>query len=222
MRIKIVQNGPYIVTGGIPIKEMIITPQGHQNVLVEGRELSQSEEYCLCRCGHSSNPPFCNGVHKQIGFVGKETASKAPYNKRIKEVVKGGTMMLLDDNRCAFARFCHRNGGSIWELIDQDRDPKMRAEAIQAANECPSGRLVAVMLNGEPLEAENEPEIIILQDPSQGTSAGIFVKGPIIVESADGTEYEVRNRVALCRCGESCNKPFCDASHIDAKYVEKE
>ena len=29
----------------------------------------------------------------------------------------------------------------------------------------------------------------------------------------DGKNYEVRNRVTLCRCGRSNNKPFCDGSH---------
>jgi CDGSH-type Zn-finger protein len=33
------------------------------------------------------------------------------------------------------------------------------------------------------------------------------------VISADGKAYEVRNRVTLCRCGSSNNKPFCDGSH---------
>ena len=31
--------------------------------------------------------------------------------------------------------------------------------------------------------------------------------------SAEGKLYEVRNRVTLCRCGKSTNKPFCDSSH---------
>jgi CDGSH-type Zn-finger protein len=130
-------------------------------------------------------------------------------------------MILLDDNRCAYARFCHRDAGNVWELTMQDNDPVKRKEALAAALECPAGRLVAVSQNGEPLENTYEPEIIIMQDPEQGTSAGIFVKGPIVVESADGTEYEVRNRIVLCRCGESDNKPFCDASHINAGYVDK-
>jgi len=33
------------------------------------------------------------------------------------------------------------------------------------------------------------------------------------VVSADGTVYEIRNRVALCRCGRPANKPFCQGSH---------
>jgi len=221
MRIKIIPSGPYHVTGNIPIREMIITPKGHHNELVEGRALPQSAEYFLCRCRHSKNAPFCDGAHKQAHFDGKETASKAPYKDRIEDTTEGETMTLLDDNRCAYARFCHRDGGSVWELTEQDSDPQKRSEALIAARECPAGRLVQISKTGEALEEENNPEIIIAQDPAQGTSAGIFVRGPIVIESADGTEYEVRNRVALCRCGQSKNKPFCDASHINAGYKDR-
>jgi CDGSH-type Zn-finger protein len=40
------------------------------------------------------------------------------------------------------------------------------------------------------------------------------------VVAADGTPYEVRNRVTLCRCGNSRNKPFCDGSHEDVGFRE--
>ena len=34
----------------------------------------------------------------------------------------------------------------------------------------------------------------------------------------DGRAYEVRNRVALCRCGAAGNKPFCDGSHVESGF----
>ncbi|HEY0196583.1 MAG TPA: CDGSH iron-sulfur domain-containing protein, partial [Methanobacterium sp.] len=37
-------------------------------------------------------------------------------------------------------------------------------------------------------------------------------------ESADGYVYEVRNRVTLCRCGQSENKPFCDGTHMEIGF----
>jgi putative NADH-flavin reductase len=42
-----------------------------------------------------------------------------------------------------------------------------------------------------------------------GGAGGLEV--PVV--SADGETYEVRNRMTLCRCGRSANKPFCDGSH---------
>lgn len=218
MKIKVTENGPYLVTGGIPIKEMIITPVGHHYEFREGRALPQAEEYALCRCGSSHNAPFCDGSHEKVHFHGTETASREVYLKRIEDVTEGDTIALLDDNRCAFARFCHTERGSIWEVTEQDGDTENREAAIKAAKECPAGRLVMVDKEGNVLEETFEPEIIIMQDPEKGASAGIFVKGPVTVEGADGVAYEVRNRVALCRCGKSRNKPFCDASHVSVEF----
>ena len=42
------------------------------------------------------------------------------------------------------------------------------------------------------------------------------VQGPIRLIDADGTEYDLAERgevVALCRCGGSTTKPFCDGTH---------
>ncbi|MDR1018140.1 MAG: CDGSH iron-sulfur domain-containing protein [Lachnospiraceae bacterium] len=217
-RIRIMKDGPYIVTGGIPLKEMIITPKGHHYEMKEGRELPQSEEYHLCRCGHSTNKPFCTGAHAKVGFDGTETADRRPYMERIEDVFEGEDITLLDDGRCAFARFCHSELGDIWTATENDVDEDSKAAAIKMASECVAGRLTMIDKDGNVLEEELEPEIWILEDPERGVSAGIAVRGPIVIEAADGTEYEVRNRVALCRCGGSRNKPFCDAMHVTIAF----
>jgi CDGSH-type Zn-finger protein len=42
----------------------------------------------------------------------------------------------------------------------------------------------------------------------------LLVRGPFTIADQDGTEIEVHQRtVALCRCGRSRNKPFCDGRH---------
>ena len=129
---------------------------------------------------------------------------------------------MMDDHRCAFARFCHRTAGTAWELIKQSDDPLLKEEAIKAANECPAGRLVAVEKDGTAIEPEYGPEIVVLQDPERGVSCGIFVKGGIPLQGGDGSLYERRNRMVLCRCGESVNKPFCDATHVHIKYQDEQ
>ena len=44
-----------------------------------------------------------------------------------------------------------------------------------------------------------------------------LVRGPIRLVDADGTEYDLSDRegkvIALCRCGGSTTKPFCDGTH---------
>ena len=219
-RIRILKDGPYLVSGGVPLSEKIIVPVGGGYRYDEGRALPQRESYALCRCGKTKTPPFCDGSHTACQFDGTETACKTDYHIRAARIVGSG-IDLLDDGRCAFARFCHRDSGDAWELAADSSDDFRRSEAVIAANECPAGRLTAVDKDGTVHEPDYVPAIEILQDPEEGVSAGIFVKGGIPIESADGTVYEVRNRVVLCRCGKSSNKPFCDATHISEEYQDK-
>lgn len=220
LRVKIVKNGPYLVFGSIPLTEKIIVPRGRGYIWRAGRPLSQSERYALCRCGKTKHPPFCDGAHVGAGFNGEETASRLPYAERC-GVLTGPSLDLLDDNRCAFARFCHRDRGDAWSLALNSDDPSLRAEAIRAAGDCPAGRLTAREKSGEIIEPVYEPAIEIIQDPERQVSGGILVKGKIPVESSNGQTYEPRSSVVLCRCGHSRNMPFCDASHVTTGFFVK-
>ena len=42
----------------------------------------------------------------------------------------------------------------------------------------------------------------------------------IVAEAVDGQWYESRDRVTLCRCGASQNKPFCDGTHADVAFKD--
>ncbi|MHB8962829.1 MAG: CDGSH iron-sulfur domain-containing protein [Saccharofermentanales bacterium] len=213
MKITITADGPYIVTGSVPLRETKIVPRIRGNEYQKHREFPLQERYALCRCGRTKTPPYCDGSHEKARFNGQETASRDVYADRA-ELLEGPDLDMLDDDRCAYTRFCHRNGRSAWALTRNSDDPKAREDAIRAASDCPTGRLVALDKDGNPFEPAFEPAIEILQDSAQDVSGPYYVKGGIPIESADGHPYEPRNRVALCRCGKSCNKPFCDASHI--------
>ena len=219
-RIKILKNGPYLVSGNIPLSEKIIMFSDGENRFIDGRQLHQSEEYALCRCGKSKNAPFCDGTHVKTEFDGTETAQNNTYESR-SELLEGPGIDLLDDNRCAFARFCHRKKGDAWQLVENSDNEENMEEAIRATSDCPTGSLVALDKQGNEIEPEYEPSIDIIQDCQRSVSGGIFVKGGIPIESSDGSAYEVRNRVVLCRCGKSKNKPFCDATHILVDFVDK-
>lgn len=218
-RIKIIKDGPYLVSGNVKLSQQIMESVGHHREYRTGVELKQGENYALCRCGLSKNPPFCDGSHAGAHFVGMEVANRAPFDERA-DVIAGGSLDLYDDERCAFARFCHREDGDVWTLTEDSSDDRLRDEAIQAAVECPAGRLVQHDKRNKyaAIEPDFEPEIQLLEDPDKNCSGPLYVKGGIALESADGTDYELRNRYALCRCGGSQNKPFCDAMHVNLRY----
>ena len=177
-KIKITKDGPYLVSGNVPIAEKIIVPKGKTYEFIEGRPLPQSEHYSHCRCGHSKNAPFCDGNHLKNGFIGKENASKELYQDRA-EFMEGAQVDLMDDGRCAFARFCHRKNGKVWARAEESDIGDNREEVIAAANNCPSGRLTAVDKDGTEDEPDYQPSIDILQDSERRVSSGVFVKGNI-------------------------------------------
>jgi CDGSH-type Zn-finger protein len=46
-----------------------------------------------------------------------------------------------------------------------------------------------------------------------------LVKGPVLLLDAEGNEFRAeRSTVALCRCGRSMTKPFCDGNHSKAGF----
>ena len=60
--IRATPNGPYLVEGDIDLFDT-----GGTSVSTEGRT-----KIALCRCGASSNKPFCDGSHSRIGFQAAE------------------------------------------------------------------------------------------------------------------------------------------------------
>ena len=113
--------------------------------------------------------------------------------------------------------------GGIRKLVAESDSLEARKIAIEEAESCPSGRLVLVdKETGETLEPEFEPSIVMVHDPKKDCEGPIWVRGGIPIESADGYVYEVRNRVTLCQCGKSENKPFCDGSHWMSPEKKKE
>ena len=136
--------------------------------------------------------------------------------------MKGPTMSLTDaEALCAFARFCDPHG-QVWNLVNETDQAGARKLFVQEAGDCPSGRLVARdNLTGQAIEPKFEPSIGLIEDPVNSCSGPIWLRGGIPVIGSDGFEYEVRNRVTLCRCGASKNKPFCDGTHAAIGFSDE-
>jgi CDGSH-type Zn-finger protein len=214
-KIKICKNGSYLVSGGIPLSQKIIKYDSKWDSCEweDDKTFPKQDTYALCRCGQSSNKPFCDGTHIKVNFNGTETASPETYYKNVVDLDGPGLTLTDAKDLCASARFCHRAGG-IWNLILTSGNPGDKKIAIEEATDCPSGRLVVCdKKTGKIMEPALEPSIVLIEDPFIGVSGPIWVRGGILLESADGSTYAKRNRVTLCRCGKSQNKPFCDSSH---------
>jgi CDGSH-type Zn-finger protein len=218
-RIKVSKNGPYLVSGGLSLDKAIIVTgrNGIPDKWGKGEKFRVQEGYALCRCGYSTNKPYCTGMHAVKRFDGTETASRKKYLEQA-ESTRGPAITLTDAiSFCAIARYCEK-AGSVWTLAEKG-DKKSVKLAIREACDCPAGRLVAWdKKTGKPIEPKLKKSISLIEDPSEGASGPIWVKGGVAIQSSDGYVYEKRNRVTLCRCGKSLNKPFCDGTHLTVEF----
>ena len=222
IHVVVTKNGPYQVTGAESLVQEVIgtDAQGMSVKWIDGQTVAGKAKMFLCRCGHSANKPFCDGTHLKIGFDGTETASRESYLSQA-QVFDGPVMELTDVQAlCAFARFCDPHG-QVWSQVSETDDPEIRAQFVKQVGDCPSGRLVAWDKDtGKPVEPDLPLSIGLIEDPSQNCSGPLWLRGGISVESSDGFTYERRNRVTLCRCGASRNKPFCDGSHASIGFQD--
>lgn len=193
--IEVRKNGPYLVHG--PCR---LTDGG-------GKDLPARGTFALCRCGNSSKKPFCDGTHAKIGFDGTRLAATPQDGSHPHR----GKRITIHDNRavCAHAGVCTDNLPAVFRpgeepWIDADA---AEAEAIVAlVKRCPSGAL-SYSMDGTPAPTEARERLV-----TASKNGPYFVSGDVELK-ADGAKPLFADRYALCRCGGSKNKPFCDGTH---------
>src|SRR3954451_24846707 len=111
---------------------------------------------------------------------------------------------------CYHSQNCVR---SLPQVFDEARRPWITADAASADDveaavaRCPSGSLRSRRI-GVPLAAARQrPEV------RASENGPLLVSGGVRIVDAEGTVLFEGERAALCRCGESGNKPFCDGTH---------
>lgn len=86
-------------------------------------------------------------------------------------------------------------------------------EIVKQVEQCPSGAL-SYYFNENKASDSDEVAVIEVKVADGGP---LLVGGEVKIVHKDGTE-EIRNNAALCRCGLSANKPFCDGSHRSSDF----
>jgi len=200
--IEVVKNGPYRVSGACRVRNS------------RGEDVPARGRFALCRCGSSSNKPFCDGTHARIGFDGARfTAVSAdaaqPYR---------GKRITIHDNRalCAHSGICTDGLPGVFRLGQEpwiEADGADAAAAIAIVQRCPSGAL-SYSLDGVP-PPDGPGERLI----TASANGPYFVSGRVELR-ADGARPRDPGRYALCRCGGSKNKPFCDGTHWAIRFDE--
>jgi CDGSH-type Zn-finger protein/uncharacterized Fe-S cluster protein YjdI len=88
-------------------------------------------------------------------------------------------------------------------------------EVADVVSRCPSGALTYDRKDGGPEESPEAENVVSVM-----YNGPLYVRGDLEVDGAASDMSGVRYRAALCRCGQSKNKPFCDNSHEAAGFQD--
>jgi len=130
-----------------------------------------------------------------------------------------GVVIHFDARRCIHAAKCV---AGLPEVFDAERRPWIDAtkgsveEIVRVVERCPSGALTHERRDG------GAPEVAPSGPPriKTVTDGPLYVLGAVEVCDDEGTPVHTGPRMALCRCGASNNKPFCDNSHLAIGFTD--
>ncbi len=130
----------------------------------------------------------------------------------IKEYSNGEITVVWKPGTCMHSKKCFTG---LPEVFDPKAKPWVdmsgaKTDAIiDQVNKCPSGALSWYRNDGRDEEGESDTSTHI-----EVTSNGpLIVSGPVLIQHTDGSTNKSNKSAALCRCGQSSNKPYCDGTH---------
>lgn len=139
--------------------------------------------------------------------------------RRVQEYRSDELVVTFDPNLCIHARRCVTGLPAVFDVrrrkwIEPAAAPA--AEVIEVIQRCPSGALQYHRLDGA---SDEQPDAEGSLRPQP--NGPLYVRGEITIIDAEGGVLAEGTRFALCRCGGSRNKPFCDNSHIALGFTDR-
>jgi CDGSH-type Zn-finger protein/uncharacterized Fe-S cluster protein YjdI len=123
-----------------------------------------------------------------------------------------------DKRLCIHGGECGRAESVLFAAKRQpwcDPDLATLEEVEDVCQRCPTGALAYTRSDGKGEVAPAVNRVVV------ANNGPLYVTGELDVEGAAADMPGVRFRAALCRCGQSKNKPFCDNSHESAGFVDR-
>lgn len=126
--------------------------------------------------------------------------------------------VVWDERLCIHIAECGRSAGDLFVGGRQpwcQPDLVESAEVVDVVERCPTGALTCTLKeSGRPETADTENTLTV------SCNGPYFVRGDLVIENAPQDMPGIAYRAALCRCGRSANKPFCDNSHEQASFQD--
>jgi CDGSH-type Zn-finger protein/uncharacterized Fe-S cluster protein YjdI len=126
--------------------------------------------------------------------------------------------VVWDERLCIHVGECTRAKGDLFVAGRKPwcaPDVSTVAEVAEVCERCPSGALVYEVKDGSRVERPAPRNTIEVS-----YRGPLFARGELVIEGASADMPGVSFRAALCRCGQSQRKPFCDNSHEAAGFKD--
>jgi CDGSH-type Zn-finger protein/ferredoxin len=172
----------------------------------------------------SGAKPFCDNSHQPSDFGAESGQSEEeflnpkPVSRR-REYSGDGLKVSFDAAVCIHVAECLRLSPEVFDLRSRpwiNLEGADLQKVVDTVRACPSGALRYELDDPDSVDIETDDE-----DPPivrAWRNGPIRIKGEVKIVSRDGEAVFEGDRVALCRCGASRNKPFCDNSHQLIKF----
>ncbi|PWK77477.1 divergent 4Fe-4S mono-cluster protein [Lentzea atacamensis] len=121
---------------------------------------------------------------------------------------------------CVHAAFCVGRTRPIAKMLADTDDSDIRSDVMSRIDHCPSGSYSYALHRGGDTVEVDLPQAISVLEEENGQASALWVSGRVPVHRSDSRPQETRNRVTLCRCGHSANKPLCDGTHRKIGFRE--
>lgn len=142
-----------------------------------------------------------------------EREQEARYGPRVERVYRGdGIEVTWEPALCIHVAACIAGAPDVFAPREkpwirlEGADPNLVAEVV---SRCPTGALHARRTDGAPQEGDGLDGVEIRVDPG----GPLLVRGVVTMLDAEGVPIREDVRLALCRCGASRRKPYCDNTH---------
>lgn len=141
-----------------------------------------------------------------------------------KKYSNGEVTIVWQNELCIHSTICWKKATGLPEVFNPSSRPWITPEGtatdkiIEQVDKCPSGALTYIM-NDKSEEAKSESVSIenIIEVAPNGP---LLVYGNITIIDKEGNETKKNKVTALCRCGASANKPYCDGSHTKIDFKD--
>ena len=141
----------------------------------------------------------------------------------MKEIIKrysnDEVTVVWQPSECIHSKKCFHG---LPQVFDPDNRPWVNiggdntAAIVDQVKACPSGALSIEQGDSPAVESVDDVVIQVLPD------GPFLVKGQISLSGVDGNNTDCEGATALCRCGASSNKPYCDGSHANIGFKDPE